>query len=245
MQGLYIIIYNPNNSISKYPSNLTYLHIKLNSINIENFNNFNNLPPTLKILVINGCKNKFNNSLNNLPESLEYLKIIDYYDNLDNLPKFLKKLCIINNKSKLDNLPDSLETLEIINKSTRSYKKPYSRPCNDRISRKKHYNIKLDNLPQNLLNFSFYHHKYPYELVNLPDSIQTLYINDISITKIPLNIQNIIFIANIFVQHIPKYYTNKYIENINIKAKEINPQFTETQFIILDYLLYKLSYEFL
>lgn len=109
---------NLNNN-SKFILNILPEYITHLSIIIDDFKDisFDSLPINLKCLKISGMSYTiFENSLNNLPLSLEtlHIEMNRIRSNLDFLPISLKYLYIFcNNKLSLNNLPNNLEHLTI------------------------------------------------------------------------------------------------------------------------------------
>lgn len=105
-----------NNINFKIPKTIEYLKVNFRLANIEEFTN-------LKILILDGFQNsEFNEPLNNLPTSLEWLEIhsLEFNQPLANLPPNLKVLIFGQNRiwnyydgyyHSLDGLPSSLEVL--------------------------------------------------------------------------------------------------------------------------------------
>lgn len=184
-----------NQPIDNLPNNIEYIEFNNLSEKYESkatdFNqSVDNLPSNLKTLVLR--VNKFDYTLDLLPESLEilYFECVEticvdggVYDPetgmkriyFDNLPINLKKIIIDigNFNSPLDNLPDSLENLTLISTLNLS---------------------KLDNLPKKLkeltINGSYFN-----DLNNLPDSLEVLKLKRIDMNihykKMILSVNNL------------------------------------------------------
>lgn len=138
-------------------------------IYMKNFNSpIDNLPLGLKILLI--CSEKFNQSVNNLPENLQYLYInsSSFDANLDYLPSGLKVLsiCSSNFSQELNNLPLGLEIL--------------------------HLNVNLglsssfDYLPESLVCLYLSGSYIKSKLSNLPVGLEVLYIETSELENIAL-----------------------------------------------------------
>ena len=156
------------------PRDIEYLSINFNLPNINEYTN-------LKTLVISDFQNtEYNHSLDNLPESLEWLEIhpMGFDKPVNNLPANLKVLIFGQNrimhyyngyKHALDNLPSSLEVLylpEFLIWDENKVDETYNL-CNQSI---------LENLPPNLriLNIP----EYMPDNINynlLPDSIEIIH----------------------------------------------------------------------
>jgi hypothetical protein len=105
-----------NNTNFKIPKNIEYLKINFQLPNIEEYTN-------LKVLVLDASQNtQFNEPLDNLPASLEWLEIgsLQFNHPLTNLPPGLKVLIFAQNRiwnyydgyrHSLDRLPSGLEVL--------------------------------------------------------------------------------------------------------------------------------------
>ena len=87
------------------------------------FNKEINIPLNIKSLTMLGCNNQY--IIDNLNNNIEELKI-KYIEelNLDNLPNSIKKLYIIQYEKELNNLPNSIEYLELINYNLKIKKIP-------------------------------------------------------------------------------------------------------------------------
>jgi hypothetical protein len=98
---------NFNSYIDCLPFSIEYLYLN------QEFNKpINNLPGNLKKIIFNPTS-KFSQSLDNLPNLLEYLFLPSNYSKiLDNLPNFLIHLEInCNYEQPLNNLPNSIEKI--------------------------------------------------------------------------------------------------------------------------------------
>lgn len=108
----------------KINQSLSLTNIVILKINKSFNENIDNLPKTLKILIIDqfGCNNKekiyFNQRIDKLPENLQILDIYSdtFNQKLDNLPIKLQVLKITSNNfnQKLNKLPKHIKILEII-----------------------------------------------------------------------------------------------------------------------------------
>jgi hypothetical protein len=161
----------------KYPSNLTHLTFG------KKFNqSIDNLPNSLTHLIFNSIDGDFNQSMDNLPESITHIILSKKYNKpLDNLP-----LSLINLQTgysynyPLDNLPNSLNKLTIGNNGKWGGSV---------------FNYQLDNLPNSLeyLGFTNYS-KFNKTFKNLPSSLKTIDLSGyypISINELPDTIENI------------------------------------------------------
>jgi hypothetical protein len=137
--------------IENLPRKLEELKITSNRFNHP----INNLPNTLKFLMIDG--HDFCQSLDNLPENLETLIIYTQMLNhpYDKLPKKLKKFWLSSDSfnETFDYLPDSLENLEIYNDN---------------------FNGLLNHLPKNLRHFGFLGMRHNQQFNNLPNTLKSL-----------------------------------------------------------------------
>ncbi len=147
--------------------------ITISNVQICKLLETNSLPDELEKLTLENVF--FNNSgkiniINNLPEKLKKLKLVDIKSNLENLPLSLEVLELVGNCSEccLDYLPSGLKTLLI----------------------QSNYKGNLDNLPPTLENLLLLS-EYTNNLTNLPSGLKFLLLNshaNINI-KLPKNIQ--------------------------------------------------------
>ena len=165
----------------------------------------------LKELTIDICD--FNQSLDNLPNTIEKLTIIsDTFDlPLDNLPNLLKELHFHSNsysetstyEYSFDTLPISLEKLTL--------------PAN--------YKGNLDNLPQGLKYLEI-KDEFEGSVNNLPDSLEVLewisiYDYKGQITKIPANLKEVIFGHNYETRNMKQKIRKMLLRNTKIKITDM------------------------
>jgi hypothetical protein len=221
-------------------SNLTITYHKLNI-------NTNNFPDTIRFLSLQSSTH-FINYINNLPDNLEYLTILNCCRNsdnflpfklLNNLPSNLKLLNITLNKFiKIEIFPPNLEELYIT---------PYaSKNCFDLdtlptglkvldISGIKYLDEcpNLNNLPNTIKRLILYELK----LESIPDSIEEIYIHSFSkytkIDKISSNLKTIILIypgLDYDLDYYLRLEINKfklYLKNNNIILYEKNMEYKD------------------
>lgn len=124
-----------------------------------------------------GYYSLFNNSVDNLPSSLTYLKVGQQFDQpIDHLPSSLLQLRLFKYNHPIDYLPSSLTSLEAENVSKFDYLplslKHLTISCNSE-------DPCLDYLPPNLTYLSFVvEMRAEYNLDHLPSSLTHLMIND-------------------------------------------------------------------
>jgi hypothetical protein len=195
------------------PRDIEYLLINFNLSNINEYTN-------LKTLVISASENtEYNYSLDNLPESLEWLEIhpMGFNQPVNNLPANLKVLIFSQNRiwnyyngyqHSIDNLPPSLEVLylpEFLIWNENKVDETYSQSCQSNQSI-------LENLPPNLriLNISeFMPDNINYN--SLPDSIEIIHWRNFpdcykEITRFPTNLKKIQIIYD--NDEIEQYFNN-------------------------------------
>lgn len=161
--------------------------------------------------------------LDNLPEKLEYLSIINNHNNLlDELPNNLKTLTIGtiggNNGSipNLDKLPDNLEKLTIHRKIEQKLSK-LPKNLKELVITESHKH-KLENLPENLSKL-FICYPYHYDLDSLPKNLKELYIKkdyQLSLDNLP-NLKKLQLFGNI---NYPKDGLPLSLKKLSIKYNE-------------------------
>lgn len=187
-----------------------------------------NLPPQTKYIKFNDNYNliidmladtkithiifgiKFNQSIDNLPWTIEYLYFgVDFNQQLDNLPGSMKKIIFTagsNFNQSLDCLPNFLECLIL--------------PAE--------YNCRIDNLP-NFLNNLELNYNYPNSLNNLPKSLEkfTFYSSSFSYDYNNRKIYKIHKSSDFEIPIVPCYYDEKtkkddvsYVEKIFVSLPE-------------------------
>jgi hypothetical protein len=190
------------------PRDIEYLEINFQLPNIEKYTN-------LKTLVISAFRNsEYNYSLDNLPESLEWLEIhpMGFNQPVNNLPANLKVLIFCQNRiwnyyygytHSLNNLPSSLEVLyfpECTNFDGTPVDKTYDEQSI------------LENLPPNLRILSI--PKYMPDNINynsLPDSIEIIFWDGFEecyrkISRFPTSLKKIQIVYD--NDELKKYFTN-------------------------------------
>jgi len=171
-------------------------------------------PSNIKLLQLG---DKYNQPLNNLPNSLETLILSNKKSihPLDNLPcnlKTLKLFDAFNSNIKLDYLPINLTYLEIIQFNYNNNSKmtinidnlPSSlQTLKIKIGGIQIHNNSFQNLPLNLENFYIDIYDDKLDLSYLPDNLKNLYISnciDIQITKLPSKLETLHF-TNVLINN--------------------------------------------
>lgn len=222
LNSLIILNLNFNQSVDNLPSNLIHLllipseeyipeQIITDDNNYNNYDNYlsylnfnktclydnciinlsiNNLPIGLKSLIL---LNKFNNSLDNLSNTLELLIVGNYFDlSFDYLPNSLKILGFGNKfNGSLNNLPSSIEILIIGSKLSN----------------------KIEIFPYNLKKIIF-NDDYIHELTNLDPNIEITLLNK-NIIQIPNGHKKLVLNSYNFFQKI-NYKIPNDIEEITL-----------------------------
>lgn len=178
---------------------------------------------------------KFNQSIDNLPNSLEILTLPDDYNlPINNLPYSLKILTLGNNfNNSLDYLPNSITHLMIGRGCLKYFNASckFNQPINDlpnslielTFSDESIFQKKLDNLPNSLkkIRLSGY---YTGTIENLPDGIETIILGPTWLkynekTYYPLCLKNKI---NKLPKSLKKFYYIKYYVNEEFKELDFN-----------------------
>lgn len=119
---LYLNFVGTSNKFNQ-PIECDHLYLEKLNLSRSKFNqHVNNLPPSLKILIL---PNEFNQPVENLPCAIEILQFgKDFNNSVDFLPNSLKELYLGENFSQsLDNLPNCIKFLSIrLNKSVSNIK---------------------------------------------------------------------------------------------------------------------------
>ena len=221
---------NSNITLDYLPINLTYLEIiQYNNIDNKLTINIDNLPSslqTLKIKIIGILI--YDNSFRNLPLNLENFYIDDYYDKLDlsYLPDNLKNLYITNcTDIQITKLPSTLEKLHFTNVRINN-----SNTCNNILQ--------IDFLPLNLKEFSINSNSNSKNSMKINSIISKCLYNNISIilpdSIVKLKIYDSLFYNNSLIEldKIPmscEYLDINIYNNIEtrLKIKEIKKIPTE------------------
>jgi len=209
-------INNESPSFTNFPENLTELQISNNYI--DSFSQLGNFfKINLKILRLSSVN--FNDSLNNLPKTLESLILdsIQFNQSLNNLPDL--KLLVINGEmfdKSVNKLPETLIQLQISSGS---------------------FNKSLENLPKNLQILKIYSVEFnnkEKEICNLPINLQILILHcnnlrnyvfnpQISLKTIQINDYN--SHVEYFNRYYNEFYNEDYLGDNALNYNDIRPDY--------------------
>lgn len=198
LNTLYLRFFRLNSYNFYLPKNLMKLILTIN----ENFE-LKYLPKSLKYLSITkdyesdetqkDVYEGFNNSIENLPENLEFLSVkADFNLQIPILPKNLKTLVLGHHfNQELNNLPDNLQSITLLNSFNQ---KLTNLPVNlESLSLGRSFNLQLTGLPQNLKCLKILNSNYSHSIEIIPPSIKELHIQSSPITFLPPNLEKLVY----------------------------------------------------